>query len=73
MIMQGDEDPGPKIPYLDGLPMEYWVVPPRTPLAALPGLNVSLPSLHQTSRTARTATRAGLVSKPTRHSLLASR
>ena len=22
-------------PYLDGLPMEYWIVPPRSPLATV--------------------------------------
>ncbi|KAL0030919.1 hypothetical protein WJX79_001187 [Trebouxia sp. C0005] len=40
---QGAEEGSSVIPYLDGLPLEYWVVPPRTPMIALPSVAANLP------------------------------
>lgn len=47
MWLQSAEESSPGIPYLDGLPLEYWVVPPRTPVLALPPVAASLPGLQR--------------------------
>lgn len=35
MLQVPEGVPSREPPYLDGLPMQYWIVPPRTPLAAM--------------------------------------
>jgi hypothetical protein len=69
----------PGILYLDGLPLEYWVVPPRSPVLALPSVAASLPGLQRsgtvpsTSSASRygTASRHGTASRySTAHSML---
>ncbi|KAL3155725.1 hypothetical protein ABBQ32_012746 [Trebouxia sp. C0010 RCD-2024] len=61
---QGDDAMVPKIPYLDGLPMEYWVVPPRSAVSVSPSLTASLSaSLHRVGYTASLASRT--VTRPT--------
>ena len=75
MDLQDDDDMVAKIPYLDGLPMEYWVVPPRTPFVLPPSLSASLSSLHRTGRSPGTATRPYTMhtAPPTHSDTLAAR
>ena len=63
----------PGILYLDGLPLEYWVVPPRSPVLALPSVAASLPGLQRsgTVPSTSTASRHGTASRySTAHSML---
>ena len=74
--VQDDDDSVAKIPYLDGLPMEYWVIPPRPPAVTPLSLSASLSSLHWTGHALSTATRPSTMhtAPPThRQTLLASR
>lgn len=74
--LQDDNEIVAKVPYLDGLPMEYWVVPPRTPVVTPLSLSASVSSLHWTGHAASTTTRPPTMhtAPPThRQTLLASR
>ena len=42
--------------YLDGLPMEYWIVPPRTPLATVTPPLLGSKHLHRSGAAARGTT-----------------
>ena len=46
--VQDRDGDNPKIPYLDGLPMEYWVVPPRTSVLQSPRMSLASSVLHRT-------------------------
>ncbi|KAL0022404.1 hypothetical protein WJX77_008671 [Trebouxia sp. C0004] len=63
------------IPYLDGLPLEYWVVPPRTPIIALPSVAANLPGLQRSGTVPRTSSvsRFGTARSMLRQSLNATR
>ena len=75
-MLQGDDDMAARMPYLDGLPMEYWVVPPRTPAVMSPSLTASLTSLCRSGHAPSTASRTATIPSrppPNRHTLVASR
>ena len=70
-MKQGNDDSSRGTKCLDGLPMEYWVVPPRTPIVTLPSLPASLPSLHRSgmSMGSPTTSRHGTIPEASRQSL----
>lgn len=76
MGLQDDDNTVAEIPYLDGLPMEYWVVPPRAPAVSPLSLSASLSSLRWSGHAPGTVNRPSNnhTAPPThRHTLPASR